>query len=456
MTKKKQYAVGLAYYQTHNKIETRKKLIFTEEGLIQDPYSANNKISSAFYQLLVDQKVDFLIGDAPTTPIESKTFYKDLQTGGKLASAQGVQWAYFYLQQGELKIEYFPTAELCWSFDRSGQLEWMKRVIVEDDDKTYIYLYDREGVRKYEADADGNTMGEPIETTGHYSTITTAGTEEIIESGSWGVVPFIPYYNNDRCIYDLEPIKSLIDVYDVVISDFANNLEDFQDVTWILKGYEGQDVSKFLDQVRRYKSIPVGEGGDARPETIEIPTEARMKMLEKLEDLIYSFGRGVNMAKLSGAQLTNVLIKAHFASLEMKANSFAYFTTQFINDYVEFYNLYAETFGKDTIETDFEVMYNKSMLINESEMLTANAQQTGFISKETRLGNHPWVDDVEQEMSNMGLVANIPANPVPMPNDGEEEQAFMERCMVVVMNEGTDQETAVSMCQRAWADGQEE
>lgn len=456
MNKKKQYATGLAYYGTHNKIETRKKLIFTEEGLIQDPYSANNKISSAFYQLLVDQKVDFLIGDAPKTPIDSQEFYKDLQTGGKLASAQGIQWAYFYLQQGDLKIEYFPTAELKWQFDKSGELEYMQRTIMEDDDKIYIYLYDKEGVTKYRADSDGNKEGEPIEQSGHYATVTTAGNEETVNSGSWGVVPFIPYYNNSKCIYDLEPIKSLIDVYDVVISDFANNLEDFQDVTWILKGYEGQDVSKFLDQVRRYKSIPVGEGGDARPETIEIPTDARMKMLEKLEDLIYSFGRGVNMAKLAGGQLTNVLIKAHFANLEMKANSFSYFTSQFIYDYVDFYNLYAEKFGKDQIETEFDVVYNKSMLINEEEMLTANASQAGFISEETRLSNHIWVDDVEQEMSRMGLNMEIPANPVPIPNDGEEEQAFMERCMTFVMNEGTDQETAVSMCQRAWLDGQEE
>ena len=403
MNKKKQSVIGLAYYGNKNKIKERKKYVFTEAQLIEDPYSANNKIASAFYPLLVDQKVDYLIGKRPTTPIEDEGFYKDLSTCGKKAAAQGIQWAYFYLQGGKLKMEFFPTAELSWEFDSSGKLETMQRCVVEDDDEAYIYVYTKDGVTKYKADKDGLPVGEPISQEGHYSVSVKAGAEETVNSNSWGVVPFIPYYNNDSCVYDLEPIKSLIDAYDVVISDFANNLEDFQDVTWILKGYEGQDPSKFLEQVKMYKSIPVGEGGDARTETIEIPTEARMAMLEKLEGLIFQFGRGVNMEKLSGGSLTNVVIKAQFANLDMKANGFAYYTKQFINDYIEFYNIYAERFGEERIQTDEEIVFNKSMVMNEIEMLDANARQVGTISDDTRWDNHPWTDADTENANIQGL-----------------------------------------------------
>ena len=402
MSIQQQAQIGLRYYKTNNDIKKRKKYIYMENGLIVDPYSANNTIASAYYPLLVDQKVDYLLGNQPTTAIEEDKFYQDLTDIARRASAQGIQWVYPYIKKGELALALFPTSELEWFYDDNGDLEEMWRKVYDKDDKLFIYVYDKDGIRIYK----DSVKGQPVETTGHVPVTVQMGAEKTTEQMSWGVCPFIALKNNLECVYDLEPIKGLIDTYDIVLSDFANNLEDFQDVTWILKGYDGQDVNKFLDEVRRYKTLQVGENGDARPSTIEIPTDARMAMLDKGEKLIFKFGRGVDTDNMSGGSLTNVAIESHFANLDMKANNFAYQVTEFINNYIDFYNIYAAMSNKQAI-VQGDITYNKSTIVNQEDMLKANVEQTGNISERTKLANNPWVKDPDEEMKQLEAERNI-------------------------------------------------
>ena len=55
----------------------------------------------------------------------------------------------------------------------------------------------------------------------------------------FGEVPFIPFYNNNIHTDDLKNIKPLIDVYDKVYSGFINDLDDIQELIFILSGYSG-------------------------------------------------------------------------------------------------------------------------------------------------------------------------------------------------------------------------
>jgi SPP1 family phage portal protein len=244
--------------------------------------------------------------------------------------------------------------------------------------------------------------------------------EEVRSEGalSWGVVPFIPLQNNDEGLYDLQPVKGFIDVYDLVDSDFANNLEDIQDIYWILKGYNGENMDTFLAEVRKYKTLKVSEEGDAKAQTVEIPTEARKTMLEILNDDIFKFGRGVDTSKTGEGTITNVVIKSRFANLDLKASEFENQLRDFIDRVVVFYNRYLNIKGQPLIE-DYDVTFNRSQIFNETEILKANAEQQGAVSEDTRLSNHPWVDNVEEEKKK--LEAEKPVIVLTDDEDGEED-----------------------------------
>jgi len=398
---------GHRYYRSKNDIIQRKMYIWTEEGLIEDVYKANNKIASAYYKLLIDQLINYLLGNEPTQPVEDKGFIKQLKDVATNARIEGKQWMQAYVEDGEFKTIEVPNSELLPLYSDNTLVEMWR--FYSEDEKEFALRYTKDEVIKY------NQKGDVIKRLPSMQWKVTSAAGEEVKADSLGAVPFICMQANKGSIYDLESIKPLIDSYDIVLSDFANNLEDFQDVTWILKGYSGKNVSEFTKQVKMFKAIPVGEGGDAKPETIEIPHEARMAMLEKAENLIFKFGFGVNLDSMTGGSLTNVAIKSQFANLDMKANAFSQEVTQYINDYIELYNIWAAKANKPLI-IEGEITYNKTIISNEVELLEANAKQAGFISNETRWDNHPWTDAETEERLLQGTLTIAEGD-----DDGQEE-----------------------------------
>ena len=59
-------------------------------------------------------------------------------------------------------------------------------------------------------------------------------------------MPFIPFPNNNTNTNDLKNIKPLIDVYDKVYSGFINDLDDIQELIFVLSGYGGTDFKRSM------------------------------------------------------------------------------------------------------------------------------------------------------------------------------------------------------------------
>lgn len=430
--------VGEAYYLCENtKIMSRQKLMYARDAatqtdyLIEDPYKANNKLANGYYKILVDQKVQYLlgkpvliadkVGSRDVMQLLGKKTQTTLKRIAKDAAKKGIGWAQAYINdEGEFRLMRIPSEQVIpvYKADDADELDFVIRyytVCVEGKDGkprdvTQVEVWDEINVYIYQQDPDSGIYAEVsrrphIKSVVRYGEQTAYGSEEEAAAAaeanaeffSWGEVPFIPLYNNDERIYDLKEVRGLLDNYDVIVSDFANNLEDMQDVYWVLKGYHGENLSKFLDEVRRYKTLKVSEEGSATTETVEIPTVAREAMLGILNDNIFKFGRGVDTSQTGDGNLTNIVIRARFANLDLKASEFETQVTEFIDEVVELLNRYLEINDQPQLE-DYEVTFNRSMIINETEMLAANAGQQGAISEYTRLNNHPWVDDVSDEI----------------------------------------------------------
>lgn len=390
------YSYGKAYYDSENvEITKRRKTIAAPQGIINHPYASNVKIASSFYKTLVDQKVNYLLGIKPLLPekLSSSQMYRAIKKAAKKASTYGIQWVYPYIKNGQIGLQFIPTSELLPQYDEQGNLSSMTRS-VNINGTSYLYIYDTEKVRVYEGDGENAKF---IKEEGHLVETITQGTIETKRNLSWGKVPFIALHNNEDDIYDLQPVKPLIDAYDLTISDFCNNLLDFQEIYWVIKNYDGENLSELINNINTFKAVNVSDDGGAEAITMDVPHEARNILLDKLEGLIYKFGGGLNIDRLSGGSLTNEVIKAHFANLDMRANDFSEFVTDFILEVADFYNRYVSLVGGELIENT-DVVYSKSLIVNEIDILASVTNQLGTVSVETALKNHPWVDNVADEL----------------------------------------------------------
>lgn len=459
--KRRKMKLGHDYYESENtKIMERKMYIYTQDDketacLIEDVYKSNNKLPAAYLKILIDQKVDYSLGkpisfktkqDKQLKQILEDNIQNTIKKIAKSASKKAIGWGYVYIDKASnFKLKKIKPEQIIpiYSIDNEDEIEIIIRyysIKIIDNEKNLVEsnrveVWDKEKVTFYQENKqtseyiliDEEAFG--VNPRYHMSEETRYGeTTASVEGKGWGKVPFIPLHNNDEENYDLQQTKNYIDVMDFVQSDFANNLEDFQDIYWILKGYNGENLGKFTEEVKRYKALKVSEDGEARAETINIPYEARIAEINNLEDKIYKFGRGVNTSEVGAGNLTNVVIKSRYASLDLKASEFEQETKEFIINLMYFVNKYAEMHNITQIEIE-EIIFNRSLIINEIELLGANAGQQGKISEETRLGNHIWISNAEEEMKKIEaetesfIQLTTPTGPPkpPKPPEGDEE-----------------------------------
>lgn len=282
--------------------------------------SADNRIPHSFYELLVDQKAAYMFTTPPIFDVRddaaNQTIANALGDGwakkAKVlcvnASNAGVAWLHYWMDPADgFQYGVVPSMQVIpiWSKKLDQQLLAVLRVYKDIDDtdgETYdVYEYwtdtECQAFRKKTADKIMNGLMDYPFFTDFYA----AGLSESdsIMYHDFGCVPFIPFFNNSISSRDLDRVKALIDAYDKTYSGFMNDLEDIQEVIFVLTNYGSEDLGKFLKDLKYYKAIQSDSMGPDDKSgvstlTIDIPVEARDKMLEITRKSIFDMGQGID------------------------------------------------------------------------------------------------------------------------------------------------------------------
>lgn len=212
-----------------------------------------------------------------------------------------------------------------------------------------------------------------------------------------GRVPFIPFRNNNTGTNDLVNIKSLVDAYDKVFSSFLNDLEDIQEIIFVLTNYGGQDKKEFLEDLKKYKMIKIdSDEGDTKSGletlTISIPIEAREKFLEITRKAIFEQGMGLDPDPQKFGGASGVALKYLYSLLDLKAGLTE---TEFKSGFGELVEVICRYLGKEcgsVIQT-----WTRTAIRNDLELADIATKSVGTVSNKTILKNHPFVEDADAE-----------------------------------------------------------
>ena len=92
-------------------------------------------------------------------------------------------------------------------------------------------------------------------------------------------------------------------------------------------------------------------------------------------------------------------IQSMYSDIDLDANNMETEYQASFEDLLWFVdNHLANTGQGDYEDTDVDVIFNRDMLLNESEVITNCSNSVGILSDETIIANHPWVDDPQAEL----------------------------------------------------------
>ncbi|MCI8486051.1 MAG: phage portal protein [Clostridia bacterium] len=407
--RRRQIAIEKRYYENDNMI--RDKGILPDNT---DPMrNADNRVSHNFHQLITDEKVSYMFTNPVLFDVQDKNTNKQItETLGddfKSESAylctnatnNKVSWLHYWIEDNRFQYAVVETEQCKPVFD--GKLKkkligfYRYYEVVEEDERYNIKPYvifefwDNKHCEKYKF--KGNLSGTGL-------TYMPETYEEF--EHDLGEVPFIEFKNNRNMISDLYKYKDQIDIYDKVMSGYANDLEDIQQLIYILENYGGEDLKEFLGELKRFKTVKTETGADGKTNgglktlSIEIPVEARNSILEILKKQIYESGQALQQDNEDFGNASGVALKFFYRKLELKAGltqvEFEKGFAKLVRAIMKFLNI-SNWETKPIIQT-----WTRNMISNDLENAQIAVESKDIISDETIIKNHPWVEEPEDEI----------------------------------------------------------
>lgn len=408
---------GVRYYENENDILDKKQYMVVDGKKMIDPEKPNNIIPHGYHKLLVDQKTSYMVGRPINFSAEDDTLLEQVNDNMgekwddianelvKGAANKGVEWLHVFIDEdGSFDYMVVPAEQVVPVFkdEKRREIEYIIR----------YYPFELDGEEVIRAEVwDENTVTYYMQKNGKYVMDPTEeinpqshfyyGTDKTSAGYSWEKVPFIWFRNNEQEKSDLSYYKPLIDAFDNRVSDNQNNFDEIQELVYILKGYEGQSLSEFMQNLKYYKAINVD--GDGGVDTVQgsIPMDSIDSQLDRLKESIFAFGQGIDQTKNDfGGDSSGIALKFLYSLLDMKANQTERKFRKSIQVFMWFLCEYLAMSNQGQYDyKDIGFTFQYTMMSNDKENAEMARDSMGVISHKTIVENHPWVSDAETEMS---------------------------------------------------------
>ena len=419
---------GFLYYNNEHDILHHKRTVIGENGRLEEVSNLpDNHVIDNQYAKLVNQKANYLLGQPVTFECDNKQyeklikltlnkkFMRTLKNAGVSMLNGGIAWLYpCYDEPGVLSFRLFPSYEILpfWSdsehtkldmavrlyhvLDVSGNTQQtVKKVEVFKSDGIYRYIY-KDGV----LNPDGDSKQVP-----YAVTVTHDGS---LLALNWDKIPLIPLKYNENEMPLIKRVKSLQDGINIMLSTFENNmLEDARNTILVIKGYGGENLGEFRKNLAAYGAVkidPYGDGGGGVDTlTVSVNAENYKSILELFKKALIENAMGYDAKddRLSGNP-NQMNIRSMYSDIDLDANSMETELQAAFEEILWFANAHLENTGFGNFDNEeVNVIFNRDILINETEAIENCVKSVGIISDETVISQHPWVDDIGQELERL-------------------------------------------------------
>ena len=330
------------------------KMLYTSTGQkVEDFTAINSKMASNFFHKLTTQRCAYSLGNGisfPTAKKEvvngktvtvdsvkerlGKTFDTVLYLAAKAARIHGcsfLMWNYDH-------AEFFKLTEFVPLYDendgrlkagfRFWSLDWGQKPMI-------VVAYEPEGYTKYRTKpgSKGFELMEVEPLRGYIGNYTHTEADGDILTGysNYSDIPIVPLWGSSAKQSDLVGMRGKIDVYDLVNSGFADEVQECAEIYWIIgnaMGMNDADIAKFRDRLKlQHIAVADTDNTPVTPHTQDIPVTAKETLLNRTRAQIYEDYGAIDVHTIA-AGATNDHIDCAYQSMDDEADDFEYWIIQ--------------------------------------------------------------------------------------------------------------------------------
>lgn len=427
---RRQQIDGEAYYDGIQMISNRKRTVIGEAGELKEVENLpNNRLIDNQYAKMVDQKANYLCGKPITFDAKNSEYGKalakvfghkaqrTLRVVAEKALTGGKAWVFpHYTNEGTLAFAMLPAHEVLpfWSDTAHTDLDCAVHFFT-------IYQYDEKGnesivekVEVFHAGGvdrfiwnNGTLEVDNDAVSGSYVTVLDPISKET-QALNWTKIPLICFKANHRELPLLCRVRCLQDALNLMLSNFVNAMEeDVHNTVLVIHNYDGEDLGEFRRNLATYGAVKVRttDGSDGAVDTLEIDVRAEdyKAVMELLKKAIIENARGYDAKndRMNGTP-NQMNIRSMYSDIDLDANGMETEFQAAFEDLLFFINAHLANIDAGNFDDeDVTVIFNRDILINETEAIENCGKSKGIISDETIVKQHPWVDDPEEELKRL-------------------------------------------------------
>jgi SPP1 family phage portal protein len=444
---------GDLYYRGKHDILHKKRTAIGENGeLITLDNLPNSRIVDNQFRKMVDQKANYLVGqpfvirsdnqefaDALQPYLMTKQFSRLIKAVTRDALCCGIGWLYpYYDDNGSLTFRRLRPYEVIplWADEEHTRLDAAIRVYdmteyVGNTEKVVhrVEVYDETGIHYFTLDGGNLTPIEPFN-----APYIMAGDQAY----NWEHIPLVAF----KCDAEETPLltrcRSMQDGLNEIESQWQDQMqEDPRNTIMVLVNYDGENLGEFRRNLATYGAVKVRSdssgGGDVRTLQIEVNAENYQTLVQQFKKAIIENCMGYDAKDdRLGSNANEMNIKSMYSDIELDTNGMETEYQAAFEELIWFITCHiANTGGGDFENEQYELIFNRDILISESSAIADCKNSMGVISNETIVANHPWVDDVQGELDRLaaekeenldlygGFGQNVPPDDEP-PDDKNE------------------------------------
>ena len=402
----RQAARAYKYYDGENEtlMKYQKTIVKITGEVIPDRYAANHKSPSNFIELFVTQQNQYLLGNGITWSNEytknklGNDFDEIVQDVGENCLIGAVSFGFWNLNH----VEMFTVMEFAPLWDEeNGSLRSGIRWWQIDSDKPFrATLYEEDGYTEYiwNKNKDGQEDGAILREKQKYI-INVRSSEvdgvEILDGENYPSFPIVPCWANKRHKNPLARYLAGVDAYDFIKNGYTNDFDEAQ-LYWIIKGAGGMDdpdLAQFLQRLKTVKAAAPSDGQEIEAVTVDIPYEAREKLLDRIAEDLYKDAMALDFTSVINGADTATQIKAAYDSLDKKCDKYEWCITKFVKSIL------------DLAKVDDDPTYTRSKVVNVQEEIQTILQAAPYLSQDyvtrkilTLLGDGDQADEIINQM----------------------------------------------------------
>lgn len=404
------------YYNGENPtINTYEKVLFDLYGRAHaDMWTANHKIASSFFTMVIDQEVGYLLGNGVrfgkqgTKEKLGATFDEDVCDALEYARVGGAAFGFWNVDH----IDVFRMTEFCPLYGEENGLlmagiRWWQ---LDQTKPLRCTLYEPDGFTEY-IRRPGEDMVVLKDKRAYVLRVVASEADGTInvDGENYASLPIVPLYANKAHISALRGKRNTVDALDLASSNMVNNVDEGNLIYWVLTNAGGMDDLDDVKFIERLKTVHVAHadgdaGATATPHTIEAPYEGTKTTIDMLINRLYDDFQAFNSAAVSASNQSATAIQASYVPLDLKTDKIERQVTRFISGILALAG----------IEDD--PAYTRNQLINKQEETQTLIMQAQYLTEDyirqkllTINGDIDMLDQLNKEIDAEGLDRITPA-----------------------------------------------